>query len=244
MLLFSTSTNVLFSILFIILAYLIGAIPFGLIFGLLFKHKDIRKYGSGNIGSTNTIRNFGYKIGIPVFICEVLKGALMILLVKYVFDGRIFDNYVPIIFYGFAAAMGHLFPIYIGFKGGKIVAPSLGILIALSPVPAISCLIVFIFCLLFIGYVCIASCSAAVTAVIVIWIQLAFGYTGDNQGLLYLWGNPGLISCIMYTILGIVILIRHISNFKRLKAGTELKAKIRIKIEEKCNARKEKKLNK
>jgi glycerol-3-phosphate acyltransferase PlsY len=244
MLLFTTTQNVLFAILFLILAYLIGAIPFGLIFGLIFKHQDIRNYGSGNIGSTNTIRTFGLKIGIPVFICEVLKGAIIIILVKYVFDGKIFTNYVPLIFYGFAATMGHLFPIYIGFKGGKIVAPSLGILLVLSPMPAVACLIVFWFIVLNIGYVCLASCGAAITAVIVYWIQYATGYTAVSQGLEYLWGKPELVSCIMYTILGLVILIRHKANFKRLKEGTELKAKIRIKIEEKRKARKENKLNK
>lgn len=229
MILFSTLTNVLFSILFIILAYLVGAIPFGLIFGLLFKHQDIRKLGSGNIGSTNTIRNFGLKVGIPVFILEVLKGSIVLLLVKYVFDGRIFTNYVPIIFYGFASAVGHLFPIYIKFKGGKIVAPSLGILLALTPVSGLSCLIIFWICVIYIGYVCIGSCAAAWWAIIICWIQFFFGFTDKNGFLMYLWGKPELITCIVYTILGFIITIRHNSNFKRLKEGTENKSKIYMK---------------
>lgn len=233
MVLFQTSTNVLYAILFLILSYLIGAIPNGLIFGLIFKHQDIRKLGSGNIGSTNTIRNFGLGIGIPVFILEVLKGGIMIILVKYVFDTKIFDNYVPIIFYGVAAALGHLFPIYIKFKGGKIVAPSLGILLALTPIPAISCLVVFWIVVLTIGYVSIASCSAAICAVIVVWIQYIIGLSPSNLGLVYLFGKPELVTCIMYTLLGVIIIYRHKSNFKRLKDGTELKAKIKIKMEEK-----------
>lgn len=237
MLLFSTTTNVLYSILFLLLAYLIGSIPFGLVFGLIFKHKDIRKFGSGNIGSTNTIRNFGFKIGIPVFILEVLKGGIMILLVRYLFDTRIFDNTIPIIFYGFAAAMGHLFPIYIGFKGGKIVAPSLGILIALTPSCALGCLIIFLLTLVIIGYVCISSCSAALTAVIIVWIQFIFGLNIDNQGLMYLFGKPELITCIMYTVLCVIIFIRHIGNFKRLLNGTENKAKFKVRLEEKKKAR-------
>ena len=241
MLLFTTTQNILYSILFLVLAYLVGAIPFGLIFGLIFKHQDIRKFGSGNIGSTNTFRTFGVKIGIPVFILEVLKGSLLILLVKYVFNGLVFDNKIPLIFYGVAATMGHLFPIYIGFKGGKIVAPSLGILLALSPMPALACLIVFWIIVLNIGYVCIASCSAALTAIVVYWIQFATGYEGLNQGLEFLWGKPELISCIMYTLLACVIFIRHKANFERLKNGTELKAKIRIKIEEKKALKKAKK---
>ncbi len=233
MVLFQTSTNVLFAILFLVLSYLIGSIPNGLIFGLIFKHQDIRKLGSGNIGSTNTIRNFGLGVGIPVFILEVLKGGIMIILVKYVFDKRLFDNYVPIIFYGFTAALGHLFPIYIKFKGGKIVAPSLGILLALTPVPAISCLIVFWIVVLTIGYVSIASCSAAVTAVIVVWIQFGVGLNPANVGVEYLFGKPELVTCLMYTVLGLIIIYRHKSNFKRLREGTELKAKIKIKMEEK-----------
>ena len=226
MILFSTLNNVLFPILFLILSYLIGSIPFGLIFGLIFKHQDIRKLGSGNIGSTNTIRNFGLKIGIPVFILEVLKGAIIIVLVKYVFDGRIFDNYVPLIFYGFAAALGHLFPIYIKFKGGKIVAPSLGILLALTPVSGLSCLIVFAIVTIYVGYVCIASCAAAWWAIIICWIQFILGFSDKNNFLMYIWGKPELIVCIVYTILGLIITYRHKSNFKRLKEGTENRSKI------------------
>ncbi len=233
MVLFETVQNVLYPILFLILSYLIGAIPNGLIFGLIFKHQDIRKLGSGNIGSTNTIRNFGLKIGIPVFILEVLKGGIMIILVKYVFDTRLFNNHVPLIFYGVAAAIGHLFPIYIKFKGGKMVAPSLGILLALSPVPALSCLVVFWIVVLTIGYVSIASCSAAVIAVIVMWIQYAVNLKTSNLGLDYLFGKPELVTCIMYTVLAGVIIFRHKSNFKRLREGTELKAKIKLKMEEK-----------
>lgn len=233
MVLFSNLANILYPILFLVLSYLIGAIPNGLIFGLIFKHQDIRKLGSGNIGSTNTIRNFGLGIGIPVFILEVLKGGIMIILVKYVFDTRIFDNKVPLIFYGMCAALGHLFPIYIKFKGGKIVAPSLGILLALSPVPAVSCLIMFWIIIFTVGYVSIASCSAAVTAVIVMWIQYAVNLQTDSLGLDYLFGSPELVTCIMYTVLGLVIMFRHKSNFKRLREGTEAKAKIKIRMEEK-----------
>ncbi len=233
MVLFQTSTNVLYAILFLILSYLIGAIPNGLIFGLIFKHQDIRKLGSGNIGSTNTIRNFGLGVGIPVFILEVLKGGIMIILVKYVFNTRLYDNYVPLIFYGVAAALGHLFPIYIKFKGGKIVAPSLGILLALTPIPALSCLVVFWIVVFTVGYVSIASCSAAVCAVLVCWIQYAIGLRPESIGLDYLFGQPELVTCIMYTVLGAVIIFRHKSNFKRLREGTELKAKIKIKMEEK-----------
>ncbi len=236
MILFSTVNNVLFSILFLVLAYLIGAIPFGLIFGLVFKHQDIRKLGSGNIGSTNTIRNFGLKIGIPVFILEVLKGGIVLLLVKYVFDKRLFDNNVPIILYGFCAALGHLFPIYIGFKGGKIVAPSLGILLSLTPVSGLTCLIIFAFCVLIIGYVSIGSVSAAWWAILICWIQYIFGFTDKSLGLMYIWGKPELITCLMYTVLGFIITYRHKTNFVRIKNHTENKAKLYEKIHKKSQS--------
>lgn len=236
MILFSTVNNVLFSILFLVLAYLIGAIPFGLIFGLVFKHQDIRKLGSGNIGSTNTIRNFGLRIGIPVFILEVLKGGIVLLLVKYVFDTRLFDNNVPIILYGFCAALGHLFPIYIGFKGGKIVAPSLGILLSLTPVSGLTCLIIFAFCVLVIGYVSIGSVSAAWWAILICWIQYIFGFTDKSLGLMYIWGKPELITCLMYTVLGFIITYRHKTNFARIKNHTENKAKLYEKIHKKSQS--------
>ncbi|MCR5786296.1 MAG: glycerol-3-phosphate 1-O-acyltransferase PlsY [Acholeplasmatales bacterium] len=243
MVLFSTQQNVLISIMFMLISYLIGSIPFGLIFGKIFKHVDIRNYGSGNIGSTNSIRTLGKTIGIPVFLCEVLKGALVILLVRYVFDTRIFDNPVPLIVYGFFADMGHLFPIYLKFKGGKIVGPSLGIVLALTPVGAIACLICFVTILLTIGYVSIASCSAAITVVIAAWIQFALGKDYSNDMLNYLWGNIELLTAILYTVLATIIFIRHISNFKRLANGTEAKAKIKVRMEEKAKARKEAKKN-
>lgn len=241
MILFSTQQNITISIILMIVSYLIGSIPFGLVFGKLFKHIDIRNYGSGNIGSTNSIRTLGYKLGIPVFLCEVLKGALVILLVRFVFDTKIFDNPVPLIIYGFFADMGHLFPIYLKFKGGKIVGPSLGIVLALTPIPALACLICFVIILLTIGYVSIASCSAATTVVFITWLQFILGQNYNNDFLNYLWGKVDITTALLYTVLAIIIFIRHISNFKRLVKGTEAKAKIKIKLEEKAKLKKENK---
>jgi glycerol-3-phosphate acyltransferase PlsY len=221
MLLFQTWSNVLITICVIIASYLIGAIPFGLIFGIVFKKTDIRLHGSHNIGSTNSIRVLGKKLGFTIFFFEVLKGAIAIILVKYVFEGRIMDHTISYIFYGLPAAIGHLFPIYLKFKGGKVVATSLGIVLALTPISAISCLIVFGIVLAITGYVSICSCSAAITVGISTIILFIFGYTGDNGWLQYLIGKPELATLITYLILICIIFIKHIPNFKRLKNGTE-----------------------
>ena len=221
MFLFNTASNWLIGIAFCVLSYLIGSIPFSLVIGKSITKRDLREFGSGNIGSTNAIRTYGKKIGYLIFFFEVLKGALVILLVKYLFDGLIFNNPVPLIFYGLSAVLGHLFPIYIKFKGGKVVATSLGVLFAICPAAALVCLIIFGITFFTSGYVSLSSCLAAISAVVTIWIQFAVGFETSNPGLQYLFGKLELVTPLVATIMLTIILIRHIPNFKRLANGTE-----------------------
>ena len=123
-------------IVYAILAYLIGSIPSGLIIGKTFFNTDVRQYGSKNIGATNTYRVIGLKAALPVFLCDVLKGAAGVILLS---------SYGPMymILGGILAMMGHNWSIFLGFKGGRGVATGLGVLIALSPLVALIAFLVW-----------------------------------------------------------------------------------------------------
>lgn len=222
MLLSVSATTWVLSILLLIISYLLGSIPFGLVVGKSLTGIDVREHGSKNIGTTNCIRVLGKKVGFFVFYLDVLKGALVIILVKYVFEKcGLMEPLIPYIFYGVPAIFGHLFSIFLKFKGGKAVATSLGVVIALTPIPAISCLIVFGIVLVLTGYVCLCSSFAAVTVFTVAWLQYAFGYTGSNVFLEYIFGKIDLFTAIPYTVLACVLIIKHRTNFIRLYHGEE-----------------------
>lgn len=222
MLLNISGQTIALSILFLILAYILGSIPFGIVIGKSLTGIDVREHGSKNIGTTNCIRILGKKVGFTVFFFDVLKGAFVIILVRYVFERfGLMEPLIPYIFYGVAAILGHLFSIFLKFKGGKAVATSLGVVIALTPIPAISCLIVFGLVLYITGYVCLCSSAASITVLTVVWIQYGLGYTGSNMGLVYLWGKPDLFIAILYTILALVLVLKHRTNFIRLIHGEE-----------------------
>jgi len=117
--------------LLILLAYLIGAIPMSLIVGKATKGVDIRDYGSGNPGTTNAIRVLGRKLGLFVFLLDVLKGGFVIFLIRIgLFEAA--EVFHPLL-YGIAAAVGHIFPVFLKFKGGKAVATSVGAFLFYSP---------------------------------------------------------------------------------------------------------------
>jgi len=134
--------------LFLLVAfYLFGSIPFGLIYSSMLG-VDIRKVGSGNIGATNVSRQFGFFKGfVPVFIFDFLKGALPVIIVGKL-GVNFMDKDLALIIAGFASALGHIFPIYLGFKGGKGVATFTGIYFLIAPMECTLCLIGFLIVLL------------------------------------------------------------------------------------------------
>jgi glycerol-3-phosphate acyltransferase PlsY len=149
------------NILLLLLAYLIGAIPFSVIAGKVLKGIDVREYGSGNAGATNTFRVLGKKAGIPVLLLDVFKGFLAVDLVwftSYVPSTEIYINLQ--LAFGIAAVLGHVFPIYAGFRGGKGVATLLGFMIGVFPEAALISIIVFVITLLFSKYVSLSSIFA------------------------------------------------------------------------------------
>lgn len=217
MILLSTTSTVLITIGLVLFSYLLGSMPFGVWVGKSITGIDVREHGSKNIGTTNCIRVLGKKVGFLIFFLDVLKGALVIILVQYIFEPlNIFDSPIPNILYGVAAVMGHAFSIFLHFKGGKSVAASLGIVFALTPISALSCLVVFGLVLIITGYVCLCSSFAAVTVVSVTWILYLFG--SDD---LFFIMKPHLLTCILYSIIALFLIYKHKNNFIRLAHGTE-----------------------
>ncbi|MCM1130888.1 MAG: glycerol-3-phosphate 1-O-acyltransferase PlsY [Roseburia sp.] len=215
--------DIVISILFLILAYLIGSIPFGVLLGKLICKKDIREYGSKNIGTTNAIRVLGKKVGFLVFFFDVLKGPFILIILKIleVTNCWVNPSQIDPFFYGAAAILGHSFSIFLNFKGGKAVATSLGVVLFLTPIPAIACLFVFAGIFFTTKYVSLASTGATFTVIITAWLLYAFGVQNVTNFGLYFIAKPSLILVILYTLLAMMILIKHIKNYKRLLNGTE-----------------------
>lgn len=228
----SLAQNIILTILMLIIAYFIGAIPNGLIIGKKFKGIDIRDYGSGNIGTTNSIRILGKKLGYFVFFLDVLKGMFVIFIVRFILEPlNVMDSKVPYIVYGVFSILGHAFSIFLKFKGGKSVATSLGVVLILTPVPALSCLVIFVIVLVLTGYVCLCSTFAAITVVVVSWILYGFGF---NSG--WFLEKVPLYVCIIYTVIALFLIYKHKSNFKRLLNGTENSFKKKKKMETDSNS--------
>lgn len=186
-------------------AYLLGAIPFSVILGRKIKGIDIREHGSGNPGGTNSLRFLGRKIGLTVLFLDGLKAGLIIILIQLnVLDG---SQLLHPLAYGVAAAFGHVYSIYIGFKGGKAVAATVGMMIAYYIPYAFIMMIVFLAVLKFCKYVSVASTSAVITAVIIGLVTKDF-------------------EMAMWTaILLALVTFRHKKNFNNIKKGIEPKVK-------------------
>lgn len=189
----------------VILAYLLGSIPSALWVGKIFYKTDIRTKGSGNLGATNTFRTLGIKAGIAVTVLDILKGTAATMIPLYMET-----NVHPLVF-GVIAVIGHMFPIFAKFKGGKAVATSGGILLGYQWPLFIVAVVVLLIALKITKMVSLSSIILAIVAVIYTLIY-AFN-TGDY---------PFLIVII---ILASFIIYRHRANIARIKAGTEPKVK-------------------
>ena len=189
-------------------SYLLGSIPFGLLAARL-KGVDIRQHGSGNIGATNVWRVCGWRCGLPVFVLDVLKGVAAVWLSRWLavrFSGN------PA-WTGIAGAMacvlGHSFPVWLGFKGGKGVATSLGVFLGLMPLPSFIALLLWILLFKMTGYVSLASIIAAVALPAA---ALTMQFTQHGYG----WPVSGFA-----VVAGLLVILRHRTNIARLRAGTE-----------------------
>ncbi|WP_445487163.1 glycerol-3-phosphate 1-O-acyltransferase PlsY [Niallia sp. 03133] len=190
--------------LLFVLAYLIGSIPSGLIIGKVFYGIDIREHGSGNLGGTNTFRTLGKKAGFAVTFSDILKGTLATLL-PLLFS---LDTSVNPLVFGVFAVIGHMYPIFAGFKGGKAVATSAGILLGHEPLLFLFIIFVFFITLYLSKYVSLSSMTAGAAGLI---------YS------LILWDDKLLITIL--AILTIFVIYRHRANVARIVNKTEPKIK-------------------
>lgn len=185
--------------LLLVLSYLIGSVPFALIVGKGFYQIDIREHGSGNLGATNTFRTLGKKAGIIVMILDVLKGTLAMFIVSQ------YAEHFHILFLGSAAVIGHCYPIFAKFRGGKAVATSSGIILFYFPILFVTSLVVFLLILKISKYVSLSSMVAS-------FYMFIFSLFTDD---IYLMG----ISLFLF----VFIVYRHRDNIKRIKNKTERK---------------------
>ncbi len=195
-------------IILIILAYLAGSIPTAVWVGKLFYKTDVREYGSGNAGATNTIRVLGWKAGIPVIIVDICKGYAAVQLSRLLNDWQLSDDlmvYIMIIL-GLAAVIGHVFPVFAGFRGGKGVATFFGVGVALYPFSAWIVLGIFIIAVLLTGYVSVSSMIAAIAFPVI------------ETGIFH-QDHTGLV--ILAVVAGVAVPLTHLKNIRRLIKGEE-----------------------
>lgn len=200
-------------IVFILLAYLIGSIPTAVwvsksIFGI-----DIRDYGSGNAGATNTFRILGSKWGSLVMLVDVTKGiiatSLYIFIPFYLTHELARTNFM--IALGMVAVLGHVFPVWANFRGGKGVATLLGMTLAIQPIVALICLVVFLISLLSTRFVSLSSILAAVAFMLLI---------------LFIFNEKETLYRIFALIVAMMVVITHHKNISRMYKGTETKLPI------------------
>jgi glycerol-3-phosphate acyltransferase PlsY len=197
----------------VILAYLIGSIPTSVWISKAIFNIDIRDYGSGNPGATNTFRVLGSKWGSLVMIVDVTKGAiatsLYVLIPYYLTNELARTNFMIVL--GLASVIGHIFPIWAGFRGGKGVATILGMALAIQPIVALLCLLVFLFTLITTRFVSLSSLFAGVAFMVLI---------------LFIFNEKETMYRLFGIIVALMVIITHQKNISRLLNGTENKVQL------------------
>jgi len=201
----------------VILGYLIGAIPFGVIVGRLTRGIDVREYGSGSMGMTNVSRTVGARAGASVLIADVAKGVAAVALAWLIFDSSSATFAWGQVAGGCAAVIGHNWPVYIGFRGGRGVTTGFGALLVISwPVGLIS-LAIFLTVVSLFRYVSLGSVLAALTMLVVVIPFVALDV------------EP-FASLVYALIIAPVVIFRHRGNIQRLLTGTESKISRRASL--------------
>ncbi len=200
---------ILACLLLVVVAYLLGSIPMGYLLVRLFRHEDIRSVGSGNIGATNVLRSGGKGLGAATFLLDVLKGCAAVWL-----GAAIAPYLTPIgpprnieALAALAAVLGHMFPVWLRFRGGKGVATGFGVFLVAAPLAALAAIALFAVVLLLSRYVSLASILAAASFP----VFALFLVQGDK---------PGFYSAAQFVV-ALLIIVKHHQNVRRLLAGTE-----------------------
>ena len=197
-----SSVTALVVIVAIVGSYLIGAIPFGLLIASKWAGVDVRAAGSGNIGATNVARTAGKGLGLATLGIDVLKGATPVLVADYALGLPI--GIVAVV--GYAAVLGHVFPVYLKFRGGKGVATALGVFVAITPAATGVAGVVFLGVFALLRVVSAGSLAAAVTLVVAVYL---------------VDGRSAIL--ILAVSIGLLIIVRHAENITRLVRGAEQK---------------------
>jgi len=204
----------------VILSYLVGSIPTGILISRCAKGIDIRNHGSRNMGSTNVFRVLGWKYGAIVQVADILKGVFSVMVIarlqfgSFPMDNRTpFDDFTVVqIIAGVAAVLGHIWTVFAGFRGGKGMNTAAGMLIGIAPIDVSISLAVFLIVLFISGYVSLGSISAAVT----------FPTTLFVRANVFQVNIPGYSTLIFFSIaVSLLLIYTHRSNIKRLLLGTE-----------------------
>jgi glycerol-3-phosphate acyltransferase PlsY len=204
----------LYIALLLITAYLIGSIPTSIIIGRLFYKMDIREHGSGNAGATNVVRVLGWKAGIPVMLVDVLKGWFAVYMTIFVCPCMMTPDQFVYLRIGMAAAvvLGHVFPVYAGFRGGKGVATLLGIGIALYPYSVWVILVIFLVIVISTRYVSVASITVAISFPFI-------------ENFIFRQQNTGLV--ILSIAVAVFVPLTHWKNIRRLIRGEEKRFRVK-----------------
>lgn len=200
----------LYFLVALLVAYLLGSIPTAVWYGKLFYNIDLREHGSGNAGATNAIRVFGTKQGVLVLIVDALKGVAAVMLSRFFVESFSSQEWFVIfqLALGFMALLGHVFPVFAGFRGGKGIATLTGIIIALFPQAVLICLGVFILAFIPTRYVSLGSMSAAIAFPLVV---------------VFLLGSTLVSEIVFALVVAIFVPLTHHKNIKRLLKGQENK---------------------
>ena len=201
-------------VLCVIIGYFFGIIQTGFIYGKL-NHIDIRNHGSGNAGATNALRTLGWRAGVTTFVGDVLKAILAITLVKFIFkDNDMAQLYA--MYTGLGVVLGHNYPFYLKFKGGKGIASTVGLIFAIDPMIGITIIAIFLIIFFATKYV---SLGSIIVMVIFVVELIIFGQTGK-------YAMSGVALYEMYAIAAVLAAMgwwRHRANIVRLLKGTENK---------------------
>jgi acyl phosphate:glycerol-3-phosphate acyltransferase len=185
----------------VLAAYLVGAFPTSYVVARAARGIDLRQHGSGNLGATNAFRVLGWRAAMPIFVVDILKGFA-----PAFFFPQLDGNASPLwaLLYGTAAIVGHVFSVYVGFKGGKGVATGAGVFLALAPIAVLGGLVVWLALVLLTGYVSLASVAAAAVLPVLVAVT----------------GAPGAV-LILSLLLAAFVIYAHRANIGRLLRGEE-----------------------
>lgn len=207
-----------------ICSYAVGNINFAIMFSKLFKKSDVRDYGSGNAGATNMFRVYGLRMGVITFVCDVLKGVVPCVLVKFAIFGGLGTTVAATAGYvaGLFAVLGHIFPLYYKFKGGKGVATAIGVCFTLQPMLSVCLILPCVIILLISDRTSIVSLFLSVVEIVWCWVFYVVDYPWR-----IMYTNVDAFCCLCNTLMFALVIFAHRHNIIRICTGKEKRMGLR-----------------